>query len=325
VAVTNVGLALASMPLALNSAAALVRRGQNDFVEKIRHVAEAGGRFLVMYNNEGTSSRHYIQGADVHFLPIPTVFIDQSAGTTLSTYLDANPSAQAEVALDAAVYTLPITKALQCEHVTLRVRTTHPRRADLRITLVSPAGTRSVLQQFNGDLATALDDWTYSSVQFFYESSVGNWGVEISDERAGVVGHVTALDLTVTGVSINDEDADGLPDPWELAHFGSLATASADDPDRDGASNLREHLLDTDPLVAAPALSLDITAWDTRYWRLSWPTTPYAQYRLEAAASPEGPYALILVIESDFTEAEWLVPAETGVPRFFRVGAFGRH
>jgi subtilisin-like proprotein convertase family protein len=35
------------------------------------------------------------------------------------------------------------TNTLVCEHVGLRVATTHTRRGDLRITLVSPAGTRS--------------------------------------------------------------------------------------------------------------------------------------------------------------------------------------
>ena len=321
VPLVDVGLALDPIPVDLTGRSALVQRGQNYFVEKIRNVAAAGGRFVVMWNNEGTSTRHFIQGADVHFQPIPTVFLDQTSGRALQNYLKTAPEAQAQITLDPAVYNLSVSAKLQCEHVTLRVKTTHQRRGDLRVTLVSPAGTRSVLQHFNEDLSSRLDDWTYSTVHHFYEPSAGNWRVEISDERAGVTGNVTALDLTVTGVGISDGDRDGLDDGWELLHFGNLSAAPREDPDRDGANNLREEIVGTDPLVATPELGLELVAWDNRYWRLAWPTTPYASYRLEAAPSPAGPYQLVEALESAFAEAEWIVPADAGPLRFFRVQA----
>ena len=53
----------------------------------------------------------------------------------------------------------------------------------------------------------------------------------------------------VTAHLTDDEDGDGLPDGWELLHFGDKtnAVASADD-DGDGLQNLQEFVLRTDPL-----------------------------------------------------------------------------
>lgn len=323
VPLVDVGQALEPITADLTGKAALVQRGQNYFVEKIRHAAAAGARFVIIWNNVGTTERVFIQDVEAHFLPIPTVFMDQTSGRALRDWLATVADARAQIALDSVKFRLPVSTALQCEHVSLRVRTTHQRRADLRITLLSPAGTRSVLQHFNED-DDALDDWTYSSVQHFYESSVGDWWVEISDEQAGVTGHVSALDLTVTGVPITDDDRDGLDDNWERQHFGNLAAQPGEDPDRDGASNLRESLLGTDPNGAAPLLNLELALWDERFWRLAWPATPYARYRLEAAAFAAGPYDMVGELTAEFGQAEWLLPTDPAPVRFFRVEALDR-
>lgn len=45
-----------------------------------------------------------------------------------------------------------------------------------------------------------------------------------------------------------DTDGDGLPDAWELEHFGHLNFAGSDDPDGDGLTNAQERLANTDPL-----------------------------------------------------------------------------
>lgn len=46
---------------------------------------------------------------------------------------------------------------------------------------------------------------------------------------------------------IIDSDADGVPDSWELAQFGSLTNSASTDADGDGSSNLQEYLDDTNP------------------------------------------------------------------------------
>jgi hypothetical protein len=48
-------------------------------------------------------------------------------------------------------------------------------------------------------------------------------------------------------VIIVDSDADGLPDDWELAHFGPAGAKPAQDPDGDGRDNRQEYVEGTDP------------------------------------------------------------------------------
>ncbi len=51
-----------------------------------------------------------------------------------------------------------------------------------------------------------------------------------------------------------DSDGDGLPDSWEIAHFGNLNQTTTGDFDHDGVSNLQEFLDGTDPANTASAL-----------------------------------------------------------------------
>jgi len=47
-----------------------------------------------------------------------------------------------------------------------------------------------------------------------------------------------------------DEDQDGLPDDWEIEHFGSIESCNpGDDSDTDGLTNAEEHAAGTDPWV----------------------------------------------------------------------------
>ena len=59
---------------------------------------------------------------------------------------------------------------------------------------------------------------------------------------------VTGADFTAVAAT---DDGDGLPDWWELRHFGHLNEVDAGDPDGDGATNLAEFLAGTSPTTAA--------------------------------------------------------------------------
>lgn len=48
-----------------------------------------------------------------------------------------------------------------------------------------------------------------------------------------------------------DTDSDGLPDAWELLHFGNLASSASSDPDVDGANNAAEHAAGSVPVNRA--------------------------------------------------------------------------
>jgi hypothetical protein len=58
------------------------------------------------------------------------------------------------------------------------------------------------------------------------------------------------LALTTTIPSDLDLDNNGLPDAWELQHFGATGQNPNADPDHDGLTNLQEYQLGTDPLNA---------------------------------------------------------------------------
>ena len=62
-------------------------------------------------------------------------------------------------------------------------------------------------------------------------------------------GSSTSTTITITRqTTIADEDSDGIPDSWELAHFGTTTGAIAGaDSDGDMSSNLEEYYADTDP------------------------------------------------------------------------------
>ena len=59
-------------------------------------------------------------------------------------------------------------------------------------------------------------------------------------------GRIERVDLQMAVAPI-DSDGDGLPDDWEMAHFGSLAHAGNGDADSDGLSNVNEYRAGTDP------------------------------------------------------------------------------
>jgi len=59
---------------------------------------------------------------------------------------------------------------------------------DLRVVLISPAGTRSVLAVPHGDHNANYVGWTFTSVRHWDENSAGKWRLLISDEFSGAVG-----------------------------------------------------------------------------------------------------------------------------------------
>ncbi len=77
---------------------------------------------------------------------------------------------------------------------------------------------------------------------------------------------------------VTDSDADGIPNDWEIFHFGDLAQNATGDADGDGVNNLAEYDADTNPAAAATqwtgTTSSDYTVAS------NWTPTPSA---------PEGP------------------------------------
>lgn len=322
-----VGVATNDISLDLRGAGALIQRGpagefpddRNTFRRKIERAAEAGAEFAVIYNNRDGEERLLM--AETDYVPIPAVFIGQFDGEDLANVVTNNTSARARLHLESAKYVFQVNHSLSCEHIGVRVQSDHPRRGDLRITLVSPAGTRSVLQHYNNDDSAGPVDWTYWSTQHFYETSFGVWTVSISDEDPTLTGDVNQVELILQGVSLQDEDHDGLEDAWEKRYFGTLAPTPAGDPDLDGFSNARELISGDNPTVANPLFQLDLSPWSEEYWRLSWPGRADRQYEIRAGNLLTESLAPLAVVPGEFPQTEWFISMEKLNRQFFQVKA----
>jgi len=181
-------LGMVTNPIAVNLAGegALIERGGAPFSNKIAWAAQAGAAFAVIYNyppatGDPTSGTNLLIMGTTDFVPIPAVFIGNTDGQNLENLVDTDPVAVAQLALNSATYSLQVTNTLLCEHVGLTVIASNQIRGNLRITLLSPQGTRSVLQRYNADPTPGPTDWTYYSTHHFYESSAGTWTAYITD------------------------------------------------------------------------------------------------------------------------------------------------
>lgn len=321
-----VGLATNPIAQNLTNQGALIQRGTNNYEEKIRYAAAAGAAFALVYNF-ATNSGSGAPGGDqltpmgrTDYVPIPAVFLGHSDGEALRMLFETNTAARARIQLEATNLTFTVTNTLLLEHVALRVRTDHPVRGDLRITLVSPSGTRSVLQRYNGDLSAGPEDWTYTSAQHFYECAAGTWTAWFADEFAGGTGQVLGADLTLYGVPQSDGDGDGLDDAWETNHFGDLRQGSNDDVDRDGYANIREQVMGTDPNLMDVPFQLDLSPWNSSLARLSWPGSSNFTYEVWSGTNVA---ALLLEtnVPGQFPVTEWFTSYTHLARQFFRVRA----
>ena len=319
----DAGSANAPLTDQLAGKVALIQRGGALFAEKIQRAVDAGAAVAIIYNNpNGTSS---CPGGDnlctmggTDFVPIPAVFIGETDGENLQSLVQMRDDIIARLELKTTNYTFVVTNSLLCEHVAVKVQTDHPRRSDVRITLTSPAGTRSVLERLNNDSGPGPIDWTYYSTHHFFENSAGTWTVSFSDEISGATGNVRMVALTISGVSTEDSDHDGLDDTFEMSRFGSLAARPADDPDGDGYSNAQEQILGTNPVVAEIPLQLDLSRWNGELARLSWAGSTNFNYEVNATSRFPG-FNVFTNVPGKFPETEWFVPYSNSVMQFFQL------
>jgi subtilisin-like proprotein convertase family protein len=307
---------------------ALIQRGTNTFAAKINLAAQAGAAFAVVYNFLTNSSgsgapggEQLIPMAATDFVPIPAVFIGYNEGIGLVTLFSTNNNGAGQISMPSTSFTFPVTNTLICEHVSVRLSVSYPIRGDLRVTLLSPSGTRSVLQSYNSDTNSGPTDWTYSSTHHFFETGAGDWTVYVSNQGADdLTGTVQTVSLSLEGVPISDSDRDGLDDRWELQYFGSLNQGPQDDPDHDGYSNMREQLMGTDPTVNNNLpFRLDLSPWNSSLARLSWPASADYNYEVWGGGNP-GTLILVTNLPGKFPETEWFVQS-LNAAQFFRVNA----
>ncbi len=322
-----VGQANEELTTNLTGRGALIQRGTSLFSDKIARAARAGAAFAIIFNNSGGTDLQLMGGTE--FASIPAVSIGQTDGEALRDFLVDHPDTTGQIVLTPAIVTFSIDQAVVCEHVGLRLQTTHSSRSDVRITLLSPSGTRSVLEAMNGDDSPGPVDWTYWTTHDYYEGSVGDWRLEVSDELATVIrvglnqtspatGSVTYAELIVQGVPITDTDHDGLDDDWEMRTFGNLNFTAGEDPDHDGFNNAREQRLGTDPLRPNRPLQLELAALDPAHLRLDWPGRDAGAYDLQVFARVSAAPVKIITVPGQFPVTEEILPIPT-TNQFYRL------
>lgn len=322
VELVSVGLADAPLTMDLTGKAALIERGGAEFSRKLTYAKRAGARFGVFFNNTGGTTLDY-PGA-TEYAGIPAVMISENAGRALVAQLAAGRPVLAQLRVDRVEKHFQVERSLICEHVGLKVRTRHARRGDVRVTLVSPSGTRSVLQKRNFDTKPSPTEWTYWSTQSFYESSAGVWTAEFADEAEGVTGEIEEVELVVRGVEIQDSDRDGLDDGWERRWFGGLTAGPLEDPDQDGSWNAREQALGTNPGKVDADFRLGVAPLEAASLRLNWPASGSFDYRVLGRDDPTGPERLEATLPGVFPELEWVTPVGAGSGSLYRIEAIPR-
>ena len=103
---------------------------------------------------------------------------------------------------------LSITTALNVETVEVTVDVTHAYRGDLEFTLTGPSGVQSVLGTVRSlDDGDNFANWTFSSVRYWDESSLGTWTLGIRDGFGGAVGTWNSWSLAVYGTAVPEPGA----------------------------------------------------------------------------------------------------------------------
>lgn len=97
--------------------------------------------------------------------------------------------------------TFTVTNLMRVEHAVLNVSITHASRGHLRIELISPGNTTSVLANTRADTGDNYSDWAFMTVRNWGESAAGTWTVRVADRTAGTAGTLTAARLTLYGTS----------------------------------------------------------------------------------------------------------------------------
>ena len=111
--------------------------------------------------------------------------------------------------LSVAESTFTVSESIVLEHVDLTLSLTHQYFTDLRINLISPAGTDLVLfdgSTGNGALADFGLSYAFGAEGYLGENSAGQWTLRIRDARAQDAGTLDALHFSGYGASQSTDD-----------------------------------------------------------------------------------------------------------------------
>jgi len=94
---------------------------------------------------------------------------------------------------------LDIDDNLIVEYAELEISTDHPYSGDLKITLTSPSGTKSILTDGGTITEDLYNPWTFGAVGFMDEQSSGKWMLHICDISENDKGILSSVKLILYG------------------------------------------------------------------------------------------------------------------------------
>lgn len=155
--------------------------------------------------------------------------------------------------------------------------------------------------------------------------------VQVLDQRTQALvarGQIQRLDLTLG----SGGDTNGMPDDWEIFHFGAAGQDPDDDADGDGRTNREEYEAGTNPRQAEDVLVLGaeaesgevrLTFLARRATGPGYPSGTRILFGLEAAESPLGPWLPVAGL-AEVTGNDQVVALDVvrvGEAAFYRVRA----
>ncbi|MHC3995533.1 S8 family serine peptidase [Thiomicrolovo sp. ZZH C-3] len=129
-------------------------------------------------------------------------FASLGAEQTSIRYGDSNGIEIPDANTTGIERTLEVSEAMTVEHVDLWITTEHYRIDDLRIILISPSGTQSVLAVGGENYILAAeryDDWRFSTVRCMDEPAQGTWRLKVMDLRSGYIGSLSSWGIQISG------------------------------------------------------------------------------------------------------------------------------
>ncbi len=124
---------------------------------------------------------------------------------------------------------LGITRAMDIDKVEVELKLSHDWIGDLRVSLISPGGTESILinrpgvVRDQGGTGSSMDNinFTLASNQFWGEDSIGTWRLKVEDVGSGGAGRLDSWRINVYGDDVTYNDQYVFTD--EYANYGADA------------------------------------------------------------------------------------------------------
>lgn len=115
-----------------------------------------------------------------------------------------------------------------------------------------------------------------------------------------------------------DVDGNGLPDAWEIEHFGATGVEPWADADGDGATNRMEYLAGTNPRNPASVFRPE-SVTENGALILRVPTVAGRQYRVWGTANLKGTWTAHDTITGDGSLVEWSYSLNQSPSYFLRI------